>query len=854
MADPHNTPHGTSMKTRSTLRRVRITSWWSIALERAWPRLLPFLLVLSAFAAASWFGLFRQVPDIVRIALGIACACAATAALWPLRGFKKPNALEVDRRLERENNLLHTPITIDQDTIAVDAAPAAQALWKAHKARIAANTTNVSAVAGTTTVPQHDPWALRTLAPLIAVTAFAFSFSPQGGALTDVLVSHHIEAITPMRVDAWISPPGYTAIAPIFLTSDINAERSTYTVPEGSVAKIRLAGGTGEETVRFGGADMVLTEDNQAVNATRARAFEVDMREGGTLSIARGDEALGNWAITITDDAAPTINFADEDTRLQRAANGTWTLNYRAQDDYRLKSAQAVIELANPALEGTRRLYEAPELPLSLPRRSFDNGAAKTTKDLSMHPWAGARIKLTLEADDDLSQIGRSQTIETVLPGRPFSNRLARALVEQRRNLALDANNARNVYETLDMLTLYPEETINNVSHFLGMTTAMQRLRAADTDDKLRDVVDYLWEIARQIEDGNLSEAERRMRQAQQALQDALENGASDEEISQLTDELRQAMQQYMRELAEQARRNPQAAPQNQGQQIQQQSLEEMLDQIEEMAQSGSREQAMDMLQQLNEMMNNLQMAQPQQGQGQQDQSQAQQQMNELGEILREQQELMNETFQQNREGRDGEQQPGQQGQNQQGEGEQPGQQPGQQGRNQAQQGQQGQGGSLEGLAPGQQALQQRLQEFMQGLEDMGLQPGEAFGQAGQAMEGAGEALGDQQGEAALAQQGEAMDALREGAGEMMQQMQQQAQNNGQGSTQPGGNRGANDRDPLGRPQRSSGPDFGESVDIPDEIDVRRAREILEAIRERLGNTLSPQLEKEYLERLLDLN
>ena len=144
----------------------------------------------------------------------------------------------------------------------------------------------------------------------------------------------------------------------------------------------------------------------------------------------------------------------------------------------------------------------------------------------------------------------------------------------------------------------------------------------------------------------------------------------------------------------------------------------------------------------------------------------------------------------------------------------------------------------------------------MQSLEDMGIDPGESFGNAEGSMQGAGEALGEGEGEQALARQGEAMDALRDGANQMMQQMQQQAQNQqgeGQGQQAGQGNRGADDRDPLGRPQRSSGPDFGDSVDIPDEIDVRRAREILDAIRKRLGNALSPQLERDYLERLLDL-
>ena len=51
----------------------------------------------------------------------------------------------------------------------------------------------------------------------------------------------------------------------------------------------------------------------------------------------------------------------------------------------------------------------------------------------------------------------------------------------------------------------------------------------------------------------------------------------------------------------------------------------------------------------------------------------------------------------------------------------------------------------------------------------------------------------------------------------------------------------------------ATGPDCGNSVKVPDEIDVQRARQILEAIRKRLGNALSPQIERDYLERLLDL-
>jgi hypothetical protein len=84
----------------------------------------------------------------------------------------------------------------------------------------------------------------------------------------------------------------------------------------------------------------------------------------------------------------------------------------------------------------------------------------------------------------------------------------------------------------------------------------------------------------------------------------------------------------------------------------------------------------------------------------------------------------------------------------------------------------------------------------------------------------------------------------------MMQQMQQ-AQRGDQGGSQDGGRQQNADRDPLGRPRATTGPDFGDSVKVPDEIDVQRARRILEAIRKRLGNALSPEVERSYLERLL---
>jgi hypothetical protein len=154
---------------------------------------------------------------------------------------------------------------------------------------------------------------------------------------------------------------------------------------------------------------------------------------------------------------------------------------------------------------------------------------------------------------------------------------------------------------------------------------------------------------------------------------------------------------------------------------------------------------------------------------------------------------------------------------------------------------------ALRNLQQGQEQLQQQLEQLMQQLGEMGMEPNGKLGQAGEAMGRAAGALGQGQPGGAVGDQGEALDALRQGA----QGMAQQFGNRGQGGGMRQGDNMPN-QDPLGRPQRTQGPDLGNSVKVPDEIDTQRAREILDAIRKRLGESNRPELELDYLERLLD--
>ena len=850
---------GTDRSLAARLAASRLATRAVIVVERAWPLVLPFLLVVALFLSAAWFGLFTRLPDMARLGLVGLFGIAALAALYPLRFFKLPTASEIDTRIEAANALLHSPVRVQTDRPGGQASDFAQALWREHQKRMAARLGSLGTDLPSTGVARRDPWAVRAVVALLLVVALAFSYGPQGGRVGDALVAGGTRDAVPPRIDAWVTPPTYTGKPPLFLSADATRKDAAFTVPQGSDVTVRITGGANDETVVYDEAsgnsreikpDAPAASDAAAADkpviAGAPRQFNGKLITDGALVLKSAGDELNRWSFLVTPDTAPQIRFAGEP---RRAANGTAEINYQIDDDYGPAKALAEFKLAEQQAPDARPLYGAPEMPLTLPRRGAKNNAARTTKDLTDHVWAGASVKLTLEATDGAGQIARSETKTWTLPERPFANPLARAVIEQRRVLALDANARPRVLDLMDAITLRPEDTFDSMSNYLGLMSARSRLKLAGTDDELREVVSYLWDLALGIENGSLSNAEKRLRQAQQALQDALQNGASDEEIDKLMKELRQAMADFMREFAQ---RNPQGKEQplpDDAQVLSENDLKRMMDQIEDLAKSGDRDKAQQLLSELQDMMNNLRTAR-RQGQNQQN-SEMRQQMDKLGEIMRRQQEMMNETHRTDRQrrGQNGEEdfdQPGQQGQ------ERPDSNEGQQN---------GSGGdkpmtpeefadALKQLQEGQGKLKSDLEKLKKDLEGMGLEPNEGFGEAGRSMGDAEQSLGGGESGAAVGQQGRALEALRRGAKDMMQQLQ--AMQGDDGTAQGSRQRGAN-RDPLDRPTRSDGPDDNSTVKVPDQIDMQRAREILEAIRKRLGNALSPEIERSYLERLLNL-
>ena len=128
----------------------------------------------------------------------------------------------------------------------------------------------------------------------------------------------------------------------------------------------------------------------------------------------------------------------------------------------------------------------------------------------------------------------------------------------------------------------------------------------------------------------------------------------------------------------------------------------------------------------------------------------------------------------------------------------------------------------------------------------------EALERAERAMRGAEESLRENDLAGAIDRQSDAMEALREGLRNMGEAMaEEQRQRAGQ-QGEAEGNTGGERNDPLGRTAGTNG-EMGSQQDMLQDRDVyRRALELEEELRRRSGEGERPELEREYLKRLLE--
>lgn len=810
--------------------RVKIAlAWLAAAWEAAWRAAWPVATVLGAFLVLAGFDLLPDLPGWLHALILVAFAAALVVASRPLWRLRLPDGLAARRRLERDSGIEHRPLTGLRDTQATGTSdPLSRVLWQRHLAQRAAQLRLLKPRLPRPRNAEADRFALRGLVVIgliLAVVAAGDDWRGRlGRALSPGLLG--ASAATAPRLDLFVTPPAYTGRPPIYLTAgQVTAPGAgqpapgPVEIPVGSALVGRVAGGDEVPTLSLAGSDTAFTPIEGGNYELQAKVVS-----GDRLSVSQDGTVLGDWPVKVLPDAPPTVAFTDKPKPTERQA---LRLDATAGDDYGIATLTATITLAPgaPAV-----LDQTPmTIPLSVPGRWPREVKTTSYQDLTPHAWAGQAADIVLTATDAAGQSTKTAPERVTLPEREFHHPVARAIIEQRRILTLQPDQSESVAETLDMLSQRPDRYYDDRVVFLALRTAARRLFFAENPKPhVAPLRDLLWDTALRIEDGDMSLAERSLREAQQRLADALERNASDEEIRQLTEELRRAMDRYLQAMAEQMREKMQRGELAEtplppdAQIMDRKQFQDMIDRMQQLSESGAKDQARELLSQMQNMMENLRM-----GQMSQQQAEAQQRamnlLKDLQKLTNAQRQLLDQTYRQQQA-----QEGGEQGD--------PSQQP---------------QGTPEQNAQTQEALRRALGELMRELGDMSGDIPMPLGRAERAMKEAGEALAQGDPGGAVPSQTEALDQLQQGLQGMAQQMMENmaAQPGMVGRAQNGQN--FENQDPLGRPMTNSGGTTNGDVGLPTKFDTERARAILDELRQRLNDRSRPPPERDYIERLL---
>ena len=853
---------------RHRLGRLRLAGAAVLIWERTVLAFWPTATLLGLWAGLAWLELPQSLPGWAHM---LVLTTAAVAAIWTIRrGLHRlglPDRRAVLHRLETDSDLPHRPLSSLDDTLPGRAGdPVSLALWSAHQRRVASVLRRLRWPRPRPMTAAADRYALRGLAVLVLVIGGIAAGADWDERLGDSVTPRFVAvgAGQPMVIDLYVTPPAYTGLPPQYRRAGDGvgpgAVLEAIRVPEGSTVLARLSGVRGAApTLDVGGTRTTFTTIDPG-----QWEVETALASGVGLAVRQGREELAFWTLQVLADDPPVATVPGVPEATERWSLG---LPYRATDDFGVTDIAAEIALTEDAPEALAG-RPAERIPLSLrgePGREVE-GLAFT--DLTAHPWAGLAVSLSVIAQDGAGQTGRSDPVEITLPEREFVHPIAAALVAQRRILLHTPEQYATVAEVLEDLSVRPDRFAGDPVVFLALRTAFRRLALdAGGPASLAAVSGLLWDTALRIEDGHLSLAERQLRMAQNDLRQALETGdqrAIDDAMTALEQAMRdflEAMQQEMADQLADAVRSgrledmPVTPPDGPTMRLEafNQLVEDMLRQIEERAAAGDMEAAMEMLAQLQQMMENLEfrmaLQDPQQ-QGPNTADQAMQTLQQLQDLMGAQQDLLDRSFQQSRPGTEqeggapptGQAPPGQAGNPQSGQGGR-----GQTGRETIP------GGDLGPLSQRQHALRRALGDVMTQVDALtGSIPG-PLGQAEQAMRQAEQALDRNDAGAAIDPQTQALDALQQGlqsfVDSVMEQLAQQPQTGpDMRGGQPFDSRG---RDPLNRPTAEGGGGIDQTVDVPDRMDVQRAREIVDELRRRAGERSRPESELEYIDRLL---
>ncbi len=848
----------------------RLLARLAILFEALWPALWPTLGLIGLFACAALLGLPESLPPSLHMALLVLLVVGvAVLAFLGLRQVRLPDDRAADRRLETSSGLIHRPLSVLTDRPAVPDS-LGLAVWQRHTDRAMAQVGQLKVGLPRPGLARRDPRALRYALLLCIVVSFVIAgidaparllgaFSPAVAAPPGVAAT---------ELQAWITPPAYTRVAPIFLKPQGGTQGGTVSVPAGSHLTVNVSGGSSVPT-------LALNERSANFSPLDSSSFQAewDLTHGGLLTVHRDGQSMAAWTLTVIADQPPTAAWGEQPGR---TVSGQQTrLPWQVSDDYGVTGLQAEMRL--------RERPDAPPLVVTIPLPGGNPKAAHglNQQDLTAHPWAGLTVIGRLMARDALNQTGTSSDETFELPERPFHDPVAQALIATRKALSLHPADRDNPVLGLDQLMQQPGLFKGDDGAFVNLSAIYYLLVRDPSATAVPEAQSAMWELALHMEEGQTEQSARHLEEARRAARDALDKATQDptdankQALEKRLQELREAIDRHMQALSEEAKRNDSLTPFDpKAAQLSNRDMNRKADQAEQAVKEGRMAEAQKEIGELEKMLDQLRnaRAKPNDGkQANQKRQRGKQQMGAVQDMIGREAKLLDNAQRRAEQGDASAPPPGSVPDNQP---------PGQSAAGQPPAGSKS-AAEREADRRVQQALRRALGELMQQFGDMTGQVPPSLGEADQAMRDSAGRLGQGNDPAAGQSQQQAIAALQKGAREMGQTMakQQGQQSQGEGGedgeqdgseamgmmmrdgqgregagtgAQPGSPDRADPggRDPLGRSAQGNSTD-NVDVAVPEERERQRTQAIQEELRRRGAEQERPREELDYIGRLL---
>ena len=230
---------------------------------------------------------------------------------------------------------MHRPLTVLTDRPAHRDAIGI-ALWQAHVARAIRQVRGLRVGLPRPGLARRDRYALRGALVVALVASVVIAGEDAPARLEQAVQPTSPRAAAPpaTELQAWITPPAYTRLAPMFL----KPEGGAVSAPAGSRLTVNVTGDTAAPSLVLGGQSAPFRSlDKSSFQADRT------LTSGGHLAVRRGGSELVGWDLTVVADQPPTAAWSEPPG--PASGNQQIRLPWRVSDDYGVVGVQAELRL-----------------------------------------------------------------------------------------------------------------------------------------------------------------------------------------------------------------------------------------------------------------------------------------------------------------------------------------------------------------------------------------------------------------------------------------------------------------------------------------------------------------------------